>query len=150
MQFEPGQDFFLRNTTASDRAACGEMLAQYVDEGRANRFMTEFPNLLLQKDSLFKVALNSNGVIIAMIYCLGQDWQELAANPNFLKKELKTALVNEVKNWALAHSFTWINIKPKLIVGDWKTWVKRMGLKMEKLPNGEERISFVITNSELG
>ena len=142
MQFTPQKDFIFRRATASDQAEAVALMKKYGDPTLADGFEAQFRALAQDPSAFFQVALNSNGVVFAWVYCTRDEWKELVANPNFLKKSFLDHLYEEVKNWAIAHSDGKLRLKPKLIKGDWKTFFKGQGAKIERLPGGIEQLVF--------
>jgi hypothetical protein len=153
MEFQFQKDFLFRLATASDR---GDVLALWEKYGFTAREISEhspmqsvlesavqFSNFLSQADQLFLVALNSNGVMIGCLICTQTEWRELVVNPNFMKKAVKELLLGEVKKWAIAQGNPhFIELKSKLITGDWKAFVKKMGYRIEVAPSGREKLVF--------
>jgi hypothetical protein len=156
MEFQFQKDFIFRKATASDRGEALALFQKYAnlpaekssasetenELGAALASSPQFVQLLAQKDDLFLVALNLNGVMIGYLYCRQLEWRELVVNPNFMKKEVKEALLGEVKKWASAHAQNFIWLKPKLITGGWKAFVKNAGCKIDNAGSGKEKLIF--------
>jgi hypothetical protein len=142
MQFHHQKDFIFRRATGSDRGEVLELVEKSSGPEAKGELAQDFQELLQNEANLFEVALNSNGVLIASLVCAGGEWRVLAANPNFLKKELKAVLLSRVKEWAEANAGGKLALRPKLIIGDWKAFVKSQGAQILHVPSQGEFIQF--------
>jgi hypothetical protein len=101
--------------------------------------------LLDPHEKLF-TAVNSNGVLIGFLRFKpaekGMLWSDLVVNPNFLRHEFKTAILNLVKTIALSIDGV-MTTAPGLIVGAWKAFVKEqatvLGYRVEDAPNSHSK-----------
>jgi hypothetical protein len=145
MQLDHQKDFFFRPATGSDQSEVLDLVRKFggpsATPEMTNHLKDRFVKIASDSSFLFKVALNSNGVIIGTFLCGQSEWLMLAMNPNFMKKEVKEVLFVEVKAWALAADGK-LALASKLITGDWKAFVKSQGASIEKLSNGVEQIKF--------
>jgi len=133
MQFQDQKDFWIRPATASDRA---EVL------GLAPELEGGFSSYLSNDECLFDVVLSSNGVLIGVFLCVGDEWRVLAMNPNFLKKTVRAAVMNALRDWAEKKTQGRLVLQPRVIVGDWKTFLKSQGVRFETRPDGTDEIEF--------
>ena len=136
MQFKHEKDFILRRATASDQGEILSLIQKYGDLALREEMNAEFFALCQNPELVFHVALNSNGVVIAFVYTTQTEWKALVANPNFLKQELRAMLLDLVREGRPT-----LYLRPKLIVGDWKSFVKKQGAKIEVV-SGREQIQF--------
>ena len=138
MQLKFMKDFLFRRATSSDRSEILALIRNFGDSRVADVLEARFAETCADQSALFEVFLNSNGVIIALVYGNAGELVEIAANPNFLKPELRTALYSTVKEWSEKTSSGMLESRPKLISGDWKTFFKKQGASIEtkKNPDG--------------
>jgi|GEM_PF-3319951 len=137
MQLRDQKSFFIRPATASDRA---EVLA--LANESAAELDAGFSSYLADGECLFEVIINSNGVLIGAFLCIRDEWRMLAMNPNFLKKEIRAAVLNQVRDWAEKKAQGRLTLKPRVIVGDWKTFLKSQGVRFETAPDGADVIDL--------
>ena len=136
MHFE-SQDFIIRFATGSDQAEVISLFNQFALKPSGIELNTaQFQEFLKKPATNFKVALNSNGVMIGFWYCEGKEWKALALNPNFLKQSLKESLFHDLKTWALklassAGSECALLTPSKMIQGPFKSFFKQMGCKLD-------------------
>lgn len=133
MQLKYLKDFIHRRATVSDQAEVKELVEKF-GIGDLESFWTEdFNEICANSHLLSEVILNSNGVLIAFVLASVDEWRVLAANPNFLKTELRLFLHSLIKDWAKTHSSGKLKSKSKMITGHWKTFLKQQGVQIEPL-----------------
>ena len=141
MQLKYKRDFFLRNATLSDQNEAVALVEKHQSAEASQKLCGNFAEMLKMSDSFFKVALNSNGVVIGVMFAAPEEFEILAVNPNFLKQEVKEVLFQELGEWAKGACGGKLKVAPRLVTGDWKTFVKHAGMKMENA-SGAEWILF--------
>ena len=142
MQLKFEQDFFFRPVRGIDRAEILTLVQKHQSAEAAQGVEAHFGDEGPEKKQLFRAIRNSNGVLIGVFRILNGKLDLLAVNPNFLKKELRDALFVQVREWCMGHSGGKLQLLPKLVVGDWKTFFKQAGAKFELDPPGSEWIEF--------
>ncbi len=142
MQLKFQQDFFLRPLRASDRREVVALIQKHQSMTVAQSVEEHFAASLEDTENYFRVILNSNGVLIGVVRVIHSKLDILAVNPNFMKKELKDTLFNELREWAMARSGGKLELASKLIVGDWKTFFKQAGAKIEFEAGAVEWLEF--------
>ena len=142
MQLKYKRDFFIRNGTFSDQPEVLALVEKHQNSEAAQQLKANFASILNQTPHFFKTLLNSNGVVIGALHASPEQFEILAVNPNFLKQEVKEVILAELKEWSLAHHAGKVKIAPRLISGDWKSFFKQAGVKMEKLSEGTEWLLF--------
>ncbi len=121
----------MRRAMPSDRDDILALIRKFGNSATADQIEPEFNRFWAETDSLFEVFLNNNGMVIAFLYGTRHELVELSANPNFLKTELKTVLYEALKEWGAKADQGRLLTQPRLISGDWKTFFKKQGAKIE-------------------
>ena len=138
MKLQSQKDFFIRPGTLSDQNEVMS-LVQSQGAGKDIEILSgEFGKILQDPQVLFKVVVNSNGVVIGLLWCTNVFWKVWAVNPNFRKQELQLGLLNEAKVWAETQGGALL-AEPNLIFGDLKSFMKRQGVTLERVTEGTHK-----------
>jgi hypothetical protein len=141
MQLKFGRDFFIRPARGSDR---NEVIALIEKEGSspvAVRVGEDFLGFLNRPELYFRVILNSNGIMIGAIVIEKNKLEALAINPNFLRRELRDEVKNQLSDWAIPHANRLV-VAREIIAGDWKSYFKQNAVKIEPEVPGFESLDF--------
>ncbi len=125
----------------SDQSEALALVEKHQGAEVSQKLRANFAENVNSTTSFFKVVLNSNGVVIGVLFSSPEQFEILSMNPNFLKQEVKEVLFQELGEWAKSAHGGKLKTAPRLITGDWKAFVKQSGLKMENL-HGTEWILF--------
>ena len=143
MEFKYQRDFFIRPLRTSDLLEVSALIRK-----ESERLATQVTDGALSAvdsaDALVcsRVILNSNGVLIGFFRIHHGVWDALAVNPNFLKQELREAVLKEIREWAMSHSGGKLQLQKNLIVSDWKSFLKQAQVRFEFEPPATEWLEF--------